>query len=689
MTDIKFGQSIPRREDDRLLTGRGQYVDDVQHAGALTAVFVRSPYPNARILSIDGSAALAHAGVVAVLTSAEVRADGVNESPRPFRLPRADGGESVETRRPLLAEDRVRFVGEPVALVIAEGALAAQDAAELVMVDYESEPAVTDVKQAANAQAPQVWADRPGNVAFNWHKGDEHELQAALAASHHVTKLTSRISRVSAAPMEPRGALAYRGRDGRTVIHVSHQSPHMLRNDIAAVFGLDRANLRVIAGDVGGSFGMKSGAVREEMAIFWASRRLQRPVRWTNTRSESFLGDDQARDVRVHAELGVDENGKFTALRVRYDINVGAYMSWRSTTPILNFGGIAGVYTTPVILGEALGYFSHTPSTTPYRGAGRPDATYAVERLVDVAAAEIGVDPAELRRRNLIPPQAMPYQTAFVFKYDCGEFERNLDKALALARYAEFPARRLEAQRRGKLRGIGISNPIEVAGGPYAKPPTDWSIVEARPDGGVDLIVGAMSVGQGLDTALSTIVAQRLGLSLDQVRYVQGDTDAIPDGKGNGGSAALIIGGTAASLGVNDLLTKAEAIAARELEVSAADLQYANGVFRVLGSAGGAAASMASILLATRCSRLRTLAWLGGEQGRNVSSSRVASRKECLAPNSAYSRRSSPVQRSGSRSDSGDNDRSIMPSESAQVHRRMRGAATFTVPNSVWRARVR
>jgi carbon-monoxide dehydrogenase large subunit len=584
MTPVQFGQSVPRREDDRLLTGRGQYVDDVRHPGALTAVFVRSPYPSARIVSIDSSAALAHPGVVAVLTYADVRANGVDECPRPFRLPRADGGESAETRRPLLADDRVRFVGEPVALVIADGALAAQDAAELVMVDYESEEAITDVAQAAAAQAPQVWPDRPGNLAFHWRKGEEATLQAALAASHHVTRLTSRVSRVSAVPMELRGALAYPGQDGRMVIHVSHQSPHMLRNDIAAVFGLERSQLRVIAGDVGGSFGMKSGAVREEMTIFWAARRLQRPVRWNATRSDSFLGDDQARDVRVHAELGLDANGRFTALRVRYEINVGAYMSWRSTTPVLNFGGIAGVYTTPVILGEALGYFSHTPCTTPYRGAGRPDATYAIERIIDVAAAETGIDPAELRRRNLIPPQAMPYQTPFLFRYDCGEFERNLDRALALARYAEFPARRQEAARRGKLRGIGISNPIEVAGGPYARPATDWSIIEARPDGGVDLITGAMSVGQGLDTALSTVVAQRLGLPLDQVRYVQGDTDTIADGKGNGGSAALIIGGTAASLGVDDLLAKAQAIAARELEVSAADLQYADGAFRVPGS---------------------------------------------------------------------------------------------------------
>jgi carbon-monoxide dehydrogenase large subunit len=584
VTEIQFGQSVPRREDDRLLTGRGEYVDDLRRDGALTAVFVRSPYASARILSIDASAALAHPGVAAVLTAAEVRADGVNECRKPFTLPLVGGGDAVETRRPLLAEDRVRFVGEPVALVIADSAFAAQDAAELVLVDYEAGEAVTDVLRAAAADAPQVWTDRPGNLAFHWRQGDIGALDAALAASHHVARLSARISRVSAAPMEPRGALAYQGEDGRTVLHASHQGPHLLRNELAAAFGLEREDLRVIAGDVGGSFGMKSGAMREEMAIFWAARRLQRPLRWTSTRSDSFLADDQARDVHVTAELGLDAQGRFTALRVRYDINVGAYMNWRSTTPILNFGGIAGVYTTPVIVGEALGFFSHTPCTTAYRGAGRPDATYSLERVIDVAALELGIDPAELRRRNLIPPQAMPYQTPFIFKYDCGEFERNLDRALELSGYAGFPARREEARRRGKLRGIGVASPIEVAGGPYRKPAPDWSVVRAHDDGSVTVVVGNMSVGQGLETTFSSLVAQWLGLPADQVKYVQGDTDAIADGKGNGGSSALSTCGTATQMGVDDLLDKARAIAARELEVSSADLVYADGAFRVPGS---------------------------------------------------------------------------------------------------------
>jgi carbon-monoxide dehydrogenase large subunit len=584
MQDIQFGQSITRREDDRLVTGHGQYVDDVAHAGALVAVFVRSPYPNARIAGIDIAAAAAHPGVVAVLTGADVAADGIDECPKPFQIQNVDGSQSQETPRPLLARERARFVGEPVAVVLAQGAQVAQDAAELVLVDYEPESAVTDAHAAAAPGAPQVWPDRPGNLAFDWRLGDPGKLQAALAASHHVTRLDSRISRVSAMPMEPRAALAYPDEAGRTVLRASHQSPHLFRNELAAVFALDRSELRVIGGDVGGSFGMKSGGLREEMVVFWAARRLQRAVRWTASRSESFLSDDQARDVWVSAELGLDRDGRFTALRVHYDINAGAYMTWRSTVAINNFGGIAGVYTTPVIVGEARGYFTHTPATAAYRGAGRPDATYALERLIDVAAAELGIDPAELRRRNLIPPAAMPYQTAFMFKYDSGEFERNLDQALALGNYAQFPQRREEARQRGKLRGIGLANPIEVAGGPYRKPPSDWSTVQAHADGTVTLFAGTMSVGQGLETSLSSLVAQRLGLPLDKVKYMQGDTDAIADGKGNGGSAALFIGGSAAVVGVDDLLDKARALAARELEVAEADLEFAEGAFRVKGS---------------------------------------------------------------------------------------------------------
>lgn len=582
--DIQFGQPRARREDDRLVTGQGQYVDDVRPDDALVAVFVRSPYPSAKLRSIDTSAALAMPGVHAVLTGADVVADGIDECPAPFKMQQPDGSVALETRRPLLIADRVRHGGEPVALVVADSLDIAMDAAEAVVVDYDALPEVVDVLAAGADGAPQVWPDRPGNLAFQWRKGDDAQADAALAASAHVTRLTSRITRVSAAAMEPRGALAYPDERGRTVLRCAHQGPHVMQKEIAAIFKLPRQEVRVIAADVGGSFGMKSGALREEIAVYWAARRLKRAVRWTATRSESFLADDQARDVWVNTELGLDADGRFTALRVRYEINVGAYMTWRSTTPVLNFGGIAGVYTTPVIVGEAIGRFSHTPSTTAYRGAGRPDATYAIERIIDVAAAEIGIDPAELRRRNLIPPSAMPYQTPFIFRYDCGEFERNLDRALELARYADFPQRREEARQRGMLRGIGMANPIEVAGGPYAKPGADWAEIVAHEDGTVTLVTGTMSVGQGHETTFPVLVADRLGLHPDQVKFVQGDTDAIADGKGNGGSAGLIVGGSAANQGVDDLIEKARRIAAKKLEVAEVDIDFANAALRVRGS---------------------------------------------------------------------------------------------------------
>lgn len=580
MQEIQFGRSVARREDDRLLTGRGQFVDDVQRAGALHAVFVRSPYASARVGAIDMAAALAQPGVVAVLTHADLAADGIDACPSPFKLAQGDGSFAFETPRPLLVRERVRFVGEPVAMVLADSLAAAQDAAERVSVEYDDLPVVPEVPAATAPGAPLVWDDRPGNIAFHWKRGDAGVADAALAASQHVTRLVSRVSRVGAMPLEPRAALAYVAEDGRPVLHASHQNPHQLRDGLAQVFRLERHALRVIVQDVGGSFGMKSGPQREEMLVFWAARRLQRPVRWTAVRTEAFLCDEQARDVTITAELGLDAAGRFTALKVRLDVDVGAYMSGRSTSPVNNFGGIAGVYTTPVIFGEAVGTFTNTQPTAPYRGAGRPDATYAIERVIDVAAAETGIDPAELRRRNLVPPQAMPYRTPFLFTYDCGEFERNLDHALALARYSEFPQRREEARRRGRLRGIGLCMPIEPAGGLGG----DQAIVRAHADGTVALFAGSMSVGQGHDTALSTLVAQRLGIPLERVRHVQGDTDRIENGKGNGGSSALIMAGAVTVRGVDDLVDKGARIAARQLEVAPEDLRFDAGAWRAAGT---------------------------------------------------------------------------------------------------------
>jgi len=572
-----------RREDDRLATGRGEYTDDVGCPGALHAVFVRSAYPSASIGSIDTSAALATEGVVAVLTGADLAADGFGDLPASFKFAQGDGSFAMETPRPLLVRDRVRFVGEPVAMVLATTFAAAQDGAERVAVEYEEQACVTRAAAARADSAPLVWDERPGNIAYHWRHGDDAGVQAALGASSRVVRLTSRVSRVAAMPMEPRAALAYTGDDGRPVVRLSHQSPHQFRDEAAKLLGLAPADLRVLVRDVGGSFGMKAGGLREELLVFWAARHVGQPVRWAASRGESFLSDEHARDVVIHAELGLDAQGRFTALRIRYEVNVGAYMSWRSTAPVNNIGGISGVYVIPATAADVLGVFTNTHPTAPYRGAGRPDATYAIERIIDVAAAEIGMDAAELRRRNLIPAKAMPYRTSFRFEYDCGDFERNLDKALELADYAGFAGRRAEAKERGMLRGIGLAMPIEMAGGLLS----DNAKLTANADGTITLRVGSTSVGQGHETSLSRLVAQALGVPIEQVRYEQGDTDLLENGRGNGGSSALIQGGSALRIAADDLIEQARHAAARHLEAHVADIEFVQGVLRVRGTDHG------------------------------------------------------------------------------------------------------
>lgn len=580
MNDTHHKTTGKRREDKRFTTGRGQYTDDMRLDGALHTVFLRSPYASATIRSIDTSAALAHPGVAAVLTGADLDAEDFNDCPTPYQFNQGDGTVASETPRPYLVRKRVRFVGEPVAMVLAESYAAAQDAAELIAVDYEEQAAVADVFAANKADAPQLWDDRPCNVAYHWRGGDMAKVDAALATSHHVARLKSHVSRVVAMPLEPRAALAYMGQDGRPVLQLAHQSPYQVRTELAKLFKLEAMQLRVLVGDVGGSFGMKGGVPREEVLVFWAALRLKRPVRWTALRSESFLADEHARDVFVTSELGLDADGRFTALRVRYDVNVGAYMRARSTPPVGNIGTIVGVYTTPCIAGEVVGIFTNTQTPAPYRGAGRPDATYAIERIIDVAAYEMGIDPAALRRRNLIPAQAMPYRTPFIMEYDSGDFEPNLDKALELAAYADFPRRREEAKKRGRLRGIGIAMPIEKAGSEGS----DRARIRANPDGTFTLTTGSMSVGQGHETGLSCLVAQRLGISPSKVRYEQGDTDLLESGKGNGGSSALIMAGAAVSRSLDELIEKGRQVASRHLAVPVSEIEFAEGLFRVAGT---------------------------------------------------------------------------------------------------------
>jgi aerobic carbon-monoxide dehydrogenase large subunit len=576
-------KSIRRREDERLLTGQGNYAADGKRDHMLVAVLVRSPHAHAKFDAVDTAAASAVPGVLGVFTAADLT--DVGPIPGGIGFPRPDGGPSAKTDRTLLASNRVRFVGEPVALVIAETKGAALEAADAVMVDYHELPVVTDAIAAIEPGAPAVWDEVPDNIGYLWKRGDADRTEQALRDAAHVTKLQFTVSRVTANSMEPRGAWAEIGADGRIVLHPSIQSPYPLRNGLAQNnFKLEPKQIQVLVGDVGGSFGMKSGVQQEYALVCWAARKFNRPVRWISERTEGLLTDEQAREMRITAELALDAAGKFTALKLRWDANLGAYVSGRSGWPIGNIGGTAGVYDIPTISAEACGIMTHTVPTAAYRGAGRPEATYTIERLIDVAARELGIEPYELRRRNLIPSDAMPYKTALTFTYDCGEFEGNMQTAADLADLNSFPSRRDEAQRRGKLRGIGLCNCIEVAGGPFLRPAKDMSTLRLAEDGTLTLRTGSVSVGQGLETAFTQIVADRFGVPQENVRYEQGNTDELPFGKGNGGSGALCIGGSAVSLAVDAVIEKAKRLAAELLEAAVVDVTFEAGRFSIAGT---------------------------------------------------------------------------------------------------------
>ncbi len=576
-------RSVRRREDAKLLTGKGNYSADTRSPGMLEAVLVRSHHAHAVIASIDTSAARAMPGVVAIFTAADLT--DVAPIPGGIGFPRPDGSPAPKTDRPLLAGDRARFVGEPVAVVLAESMAAGKDAAEAVMVDYGALPLVTDAVAAIAPGAPKVWDDVPDNIGFLWKRGDAEATDAALRNAAHVARLQFTVSRVTANSMETRGAWAEIDKDGRMVVHAAHQSPFNLRNGMAnGNFNIKPTDIRVLCDDVGGSFGMKSGVQPEYALVAWAARKMQRPVRWIEDRTEGFLTDEQAREMRITVELALDASHKFTALKLRWDVNLGAYVTGRSGWPVGNIGGTAGVYDIPAIYAESCGILTNTVPTAAYRGAGRPEATYTIERIIDIAARELDISPYELRRRNLIPPDAMPYKTALTFTYDCGEFEGNMQKAASMAELDSFAKRRDEARSRGKLRGIGLCNCIEVAGGPFLRPAKDQAALRLAEDGTLVLRSGSMSVGQGLETAFSQLIADRFGVPIDQVRYEQGDTDLLPGGKGNGGSGALCIGGAAVDLVVNKVIDKARQVAAELLEAAEVDVTFDTGRFTIAGT---------------------------------------------------------------------------------------------------------
>jgi carbon-monoxide dehydrogenase large subunit len=583
-----IGSATPRFEDARLLRGLGRYVDDIALPGMAHMAVVRSPHASARIAAIDAAAARALPGVLAVLTGADLAADGWGTLHTIVERRRRDGTPMAHPPYRLLALDAVRFVGDAVAIVIAETAAAALDGRDAVAVDYDSQPAVTDVADAARPGAAAVWpADVPDNECFVFALGDAGAVAAGFAAAHHVSTLDFRISRVSANPMEPRSAIGLHDPgDDRFTLYAGTQIPHKLRTELAERTMLMPAHrLRVVSPDVGGAFGMKGSPYPEYGLVLWAARRLGRPVRWSATRSESFLSDYHARDNVSRIELALAEDGEFLALRIRTLANLGAYLAFNTPhAPTNNLGGLAGVYRTPAIHAEVRGLFTHTQPTAPYRGAGRPEATYALERVIDIAAREMGIDRIALRRRNLIPPEAMPFRTGLVFTYDSGRFAENMDISLRAADWDGFPARRAAAAARGKLRGIGIANAIEIAGGPFKTPNEEAAFIRFDSAGDVTVQLGTHSHGQGHETAFRQIMASCLGVAPDHVRILAGDTDTVPHGRGTFGSRSILAGGTAMLRAAGRVIARGRVIAAHLLEAAEADIAFEGGVFRVAGT---------------------------------------------------------------------------------------------------------
>src|SRR5580692_4549542 len=576
MGEFALGQPVPRFEDPRLIRGGGRYVDDLRLPNMAYGYVLRSPHAHARIRSIDTSAAKAAPGVLLVLTGADWAASGWNDLPTPGGLKRRGGAPAGKIRFPALTQDKVRWVGDYVAFVVAETLHQAQDAAELIEVDYEALPAIASTAGALDSGAPLVWDDRPDNICFVHPEGNREATEAALGKADRIVKRRFVINRVTAAAMEPRGALAeYNKAEDRYTVYTVLQRAHGYRADLAGIMKVAESKIRVVAGDIGGSFGMKSAVYNEVALTVLASKLLARPVKWTSTRSEAFLSDAQARDHVTEAELALDKDGHFLGFRVKVTAAVGAYAQANSNVFVMNLGTLAGVYRTPAIFAEVTAVFTNTNPMRPYRGNGRPEFAYIIERMVDEAAAELGVSGVELRRRNMIPPEAMPFKSGLTFTYDCGEFAQNLDLALKLADVAGFEARRTEAKSRGKLRGIGLSNTIEraAAGG--------FEAAEVRFDkgGAATLLSGSITQGMGHETVFKQLLCDRLGIHPDQVHYVQGDTDKVAIGEGTGGSRSAALGGSAVMLATEKIVGKANTIATVVLGADAGEISFEDGLF--------------------------------------------------------------------------------------------------------------
>ena len=571
-----IGQPVSRFEDPRLLRGEGRFINDLVLPGMAHLAYVRSPHARARIIAIDAAEALAATGVLGVFTIEDLERDGVGTTaPTLVKRQRPDGSPMFWRAHPGLAKGLVRHVGEPVAIVVAETLAQAKDAAERVAVEYQAQP-VTD----------PVWDECPDNVSNVYEVGNRAATDAAFAGAARIVKRRYSVSRVHAQCMESRGALGeWSSGEGRYTLHCDVQYPHRVREVLAGLLKVPEHRIRVVSNDVGGAFGAKGWAHLEHRHALWLARRLGCPVKWSCDRSEALLADEHARDVSSEIELAFDADHRILALRAHNVSALGAYVSTdRNILPsFANLGSLAGMYLIPAAYVRVTGVFSHTQSLAPYRGNGRPEAVFLLERLMDDAARELGVDRIELRRRNLIPPSAMPYKTAITFTYDCGNFERGMDKALSLSDWQNFPARKKQSQSRGKLRGIGLANAIERA----AAPGMEYAEIRFEPGGTATLVVGTKSQGQGHETMYRQIACERLGIAPDELRVLEGDTDAVAYGAGSFGSRSAAIGGSALWLAADKVIAKGKRIAAHLLEAAEADVAFAAGRFTIAGTDRG------------------------------------------------------------------------------------------------------
>ena len=583
-----IGRSVPRKEDARLLKGQGCFSDDVNVEGQAFAVMLRSPHAHAVIAGIGTTDALAAPGAIAVLTGADILADRLNpiihnplhSSPPDVAVINRDGSPIPQPTHYLLPADRARFVGEPVAMVIADTLAQARDSAELVSIDYRPLPSVSGTAAAAEPGAPKTWDDRTDNICIDADIGDPAATDAAFARADHVLRLATTISRVTGVPMEPRAAIGeFDAATGRYTVHAGSGGSVRQKKDISAVLGVAPDLVRVIAGDVGGNYGTRNALYVEFALVAWAARRTGRAVKWTADRTEALLTDYQARDLVVDAELAVDAGGMFLGLRTSNLSNIGAYAV--SYLPLVKGIEImSNAYRIPAAHAHARAVTSNTPPTYPYRSAGRPEVIYVIERLIDMAAREIRIDRAEIRRRNMVPESALPYDNGLGMTYDSGDFGANLEHAVRLGGWDGFEARRAEARTRGRMRGIALGNYIDLSTGA----PHERSEIEVFPDERLEVVIGTQSAGQGHETSFAQVVADLLEAPFESIRLIQGDTDIVKVGGGSHSGRSMRMGAIVLSNSAQEIIDKGTRIAAHVLEVAEADIEYTGGRFVVSGT---------------------------------------------------------------------------------------------------------